>query len=105
MILKDISAKEAYELVKNDNTCVIDVRRPNEFNEAHINGAININVESESFIQDVNKLNKDKIYIVHCRSGVRSGKAIEMMKEFSNIQHMNGGMLEWLEKSLPFQSS
>ncbi len=101
MIVEDISAEKAHELIKEGNICIVDVRTPDEFNEAHIEGAVNIDVHNASFIQEIDKLDKSKIYLMHCKSGGRSGHALKFVKGFTKIYHMDGGMLEWLDKKLP----
>ncbi len=105
--IKDISAQEAWELVQdnrgNPDFIVLDVRTPEEYNEGHIEGAVMIDFNAGNFREEVDKLDKDKDYLLYCRSGNRSGKALAIMEElgFLEIYHMSGGMLEWKAEALP----
>lgn len=102
--LKDLTAEAAAELIKeNPDIVVLDVRTPVEFTLSHIENAININYYSFSFKSKLAKLDKSKTYIMHCQTGVRSGKTIPIMQKlgFSKIYHMNGGFSEWKKAKLP----
>jgi rhodanese-related sulfurtransferase len=77
------------------NAVMIDVRTPEEFAEGHIKGAINIDFESESFASEIKKLDPELTYFVYCRSGNRSGKAINMMilEDLMNTYELKGGIV------------
>lgn len=62
------------------NTIIIDVRTPAEFAEGHVEGAINLDLESGQFEAELPNLDPAQPYIVYCRSGRRSGVAVEIMK-------------------------
>ncbi len=106
-IIKDIPPDEAFVLIKknkdNSNLVILDVRTSKEFEGEHIENAINLDFFSESFKDDLNKLDKNKIYITHCRSGGRSAKTLEIMKGlgFIEVYNMIGGITEWKSKGLP----
>ena len=72
------------------DTIVIDVRTPEEFTSGHLTGAVNINWESEEFMQAIDVLDKAAHYVVYCRSGNRAGKALDMMTSmgFTNVQNL-----------------
>jgi len=61
-------------------TVVIDVRTPEEFASGHLDGAVNIDVQSASFDKTVSELPTDGEYVVYCRSGTRSAAAIDRME-------------------------
>jgi rhodanese-related sulfurtransferase len=102
-----ISATEANEIIlknkDNRDFVVIDVRTPEEFNEGHIEGCINIDYKSENFNNEISKLQKDKTYLVYCRSGRRSKAAQEMMfnSGFNAVINLAGGFEDWKKESLP----
>ncbi|MCB0638920.1 MAG: rhodanese-like domain-containing protein [Lewinella sp.] len=82
----------------NDNNVVIlDVRTPQETAQGMIEGAIEINVTAPDFAQRVAELDKDKTYLVYCRSGRRSVTACNIMAEqgFSDLYNLLGGYLAW----------
>ena len=102
---QNISVNEAFEMIsKNENDLVIlDVRTKGEYDEDHIANCINYDFYSEKFKENLSRLDKDKIYIVYCRVGRRSGIAADMMKEmgFKTMYNVQGGILKWKENSLP----
>jgi rhodanese-related sulfurtransferase len=104
MQIVNVSPKQAAELIAGEySLVVIDVRTQEEFDEGHIVGAKVIDVTADDFEQKLAKLDKKKSYLVHCRSGGRSGRAMEIFKElgFEKIYHLNKGMLAWEEAGLP----
>ena len=62
------------------STVIIDVRTPAEFAEGHVEGAINLDLEDGQFEAELPNLDPAQPYIVYCRSGRRSGVAVEIMK-------------------------
>jgi len=106
-IIKDVTAKEAFTLTQenrnNPDFVILDVRTPQEFAEGHIAGAINIDFNSPAFSEKIDKLDRGKTYLLHCRSGSRSQATFDMMKKlnFTRIYHMIGGILEWQANGLP----
>lgn len=79
------------------NHVLIDVRTYEEYKEGHIEGAINIDVKDSSFIDNLSELDKNKTYLIYCRSGKRSQKAgsIMMKNDFEEIYDLKGGYLGW----------
>lgn len=96
--IKNISAEDAYELIKTTKgLIVIDVRTKQEYQSGHISGARSIPVaEFASRIKELNKY-KDTPILVHCASGGRSPAAVRILlkNNFSNIYHMNRGLRGW----------
>ena len=82
---------------------VLDVRTRGEFNEGHIANAINIDVESDTFLNEIAQLDKAKTYAVYCRSGRRSADAVAKMsnEQFISIFNLNGGILDWQSAGYP----
>lgn len=81
------------------NAILIDVRTPIEFDGGHIEGAVNLDYQNPNFIDEVKKLDKDKIYFVYCRSGNRSSKSISIMKNYGikDIYDLKGGIINSTE--------
>lgn len=79
---------------------VIDVRTPEEFEAGHVPGASVVDVKSPDFSQKIGELDKDKEYLVYCRSGNRSAKALKIMQDagFTNAHNVEGGYLAWSAK-------
>lgn len=75
-------------------TVVIDVRTPAEFASGHLDGAVNIDVQSSDFEARVSELDPAGTYFVYCRSGNRSGQAIDRMEALGFSDLTNGGSVE-----------
>jgi len=95
---RDVSITEASALLSGEaGIIVLDVRTAEEFEAGHIEGAVNLDFLNEDFAANLAKLGKDTTYVLHCKSGARSAKALEIMKEqgFESIAHMNEGFDAW----------
>ncbi len=81
-----------------DHPVIIDVRTAEEFNNGHINGAINIDWYSSNFSTEIAQLDKNTPVYIYCRSGGRSNKAAKKMldKGFDEIIELQGGFAAWL---------
>lgn len=105
-IIEDITPQEAFTLIQdnqnNPDFVIIDVRTPEEFAEEYIENAINMDYYSKTFRDELNNLDKNKTYLVYCRSGKRSGNALDIMKELNFREAYNiGGIIEWKAAGLP----
>jgi phage shock protein E len=85
-----VAGSDAVEML--DNRTVIDVRTPAEYAEAHVVGALNIDVQSADFTTRVEELDKDEPYLIYCHSGRRSAIAADQMAEagFTDIADAGG---------------
>ena len=105
---RDVTVKEASLMIKEPGSVspivALDVRTKGEFDSGHLNDAINIDVKSASFKEEISKLDKDKTYLVYCRSGKRSKLAQNIMKElhFKKAINMLGGFIAWQKSGQPF---
>ena len=79
----DINLKDYY---------IIDVRSKKEFEEGHLNGAINI--PSFNIKRNINKINTNKKILVYCQSGERSKKALKILEDagVKNVYNLKGGI-------------
>lgn len=105
---EDIFPTEAWELISkyngNDKPIIIDVSTPKEYEDLHLEGAINISILSWFFKARLDAMDRGKTYIVYCKVGARSKAAKKMMEllGFQNIYNIVGGTLLWEEERLPF---
>ena len=103
----NITAVEASALIQknleNTDFKIIDVRTPDEFNAGHISNSQMIDYYADDFLTRLNELDKNKTYLIYCRSGNRSGKTIPMMKKlgFKKVYNMLGGVKSWVSYQLP----
>ena len=84
---------------------VLDVRTPEEFAEARIAGAINVDYYAADFRDQVDQLDKDVTYVLYCRSGNRSEDANRIMRElgFAEVYEVDGGIVAWNGAGLPIE--
>ncbi|HEV7948535.1 MAG TPA: rhodanese-like domain-containing protein [Glaciihabitans sp.] len=78
----------------SDTTVVIDVRTPEEFAAGHLDGAINIDVQSPTFDSAAAELPTDGDYVVYCRTGARAAGAIDRLQDLGFTSLTNAGGLE-----------
>ena len=85
---------------------ILDVRTAEEFAEGHVPGAINISHDELADRLAEVAAAKEAGVIVYCRSGRRAGIAEELLlgQGFSNVQHLEGDMLAWLEAKRPTET-
>jgi rhodanese-related sulfurtransferase len=106
-IIEDITPQKALILIQdnqdNPDFVILDVRTPQEFAEAHLENAINLDVRSETFRDELDKLDKNNTYLVYCRSGGRSRNALNIMTElnFREAYNMLGGIIQWETEGFP----
>jgi molybdopterin/thiamine biosynthesis adenylyltransferase/rhodanese-related sulfurtransferase len=83
------------------NIKVIDVREPDEFEIAHIEGVPQVPLSA--LPQRFTELDPNQSYYVHCKSGVRSMKALNFLNEqgFKYVKSVKGGILAWSEEIDP----
>ena len=105
--IKNITPEGAYILIKenkdNPNFTILDVRTPEEFLGEYMENAVNLDYYSDTFRNDLDKLDKNKTYLIYCRSGRRSENALNIMKEldFREVYNMLGGIIKWKSEGLP----
>lgn len=82
---------------------LIDVRTPEEFDEGHLDKALNINYYDDAFMSDmISKLDKSKPIYIYCKSGGRSGKASKKLKKqgFTKVYDLEGGIINWNKNNM-----
>ena len=92
-----INMNEAMQIIKNESGYIIlDVRRPDEFAEGHIPGAINVPNEDIGTAEIAELPDKSQLILVYCRSGRRSKEAAEKLVKlgYTNIVEF-GGILDY----------
>ncbi len=79
---------------------VLDVREPHEYQICNINGHL---IPLNDLPKRIGELDPNKTTVVHCRSGVRSAKAVDFLRSqgFKDVRNLAGGILAWAEKIDP----
>lgn len=101
----EVTAVEAYALLKNTDPILIDVRTPVEFEVSHINGAQLMPVQTLSEQLDLIEQYKNDDILLYCKSGNRSTVAANILLEagFTNIYNLRHGIADWIKNELPVQ--
>ncbi len=84
-------------MMNDPNVVVMDVRRPGEIEYGKIEGALEMDVLGADFKERMQKLDKDKTYLIYCASGKRSVTACRAMSEsgFEHLYNLDGGYEAW----------
>jgi adenylyltransferase/sulfurtransferase len=101
----DITVKELKaRMDRGDAPRVIDVREPHEHAICSIPGAELM--PAAEFVKRLGEFDQDTEIVVHCKSGGRSGRAVEMMKArgFKNPRNLTGGVIAWINEIDPTQT-
>lgn len=88
------------ENVVDKNVQLIDVRTAAEYQEGHIDDAINFDIlKRESFEKQLAALDKNQPVYIYCKKGGRSSRAAELMKEmgFTRVYDYSGGYGDWVK--------
>lgn len=82
---------------------ILDVRTASEFAAGHLAGAINIDFYQSDFKSKLSELARDKTYLLYCRTGVRSAKAVAIMDSlgFTRLYDLSGGITQWTQSGYP----
>jgi thioredoxin 1 len=102
--IKTISVEEFSEKLNSiKEKLILDVRTPGEVATGAISGAVAIDYNDSQFETEIDKLDKSKSIFLYCKSGGRSGAALEILKEkgFNSVYNLQGGMMAWSAANLP----
>jgi adenylyltransferase/sulfurtransferase len=95
----DISVEELKQrLDRGEDAFILDVRNPEEIQISRIPGSTVIPLPQ--LPQRFGELDRTREIIVHCKSGVRSQKAIQFLRQqgFTRLRNMTGGILAWADR-------
>jgi len=102
---KNVTVDEFDRLRADKKNVVLDVRTPKEFAAGHMAGATNVDWNAPDFAEKISKLDKGKVYLVHCAAGVRSARACDKMGklDFGNLYNLEGGFKAWEKAGKPVE--
>jgi adenylyltransferase/sulfurtransferase len=83
-----------------DDIFILDVREPHEYQICNLNGYL---IPLGDLPKRMNELDSSREIVAHCRSGVRSGKAVDFLRQagFKKVRNLAGGILAWADKIDP----
>jgi rhodanese-related sulfurtransferase len=101
----------AGRLGAGESVMLLDIRSPKEFEQSHINGAINVSgKELEAQLASGGKeleMQSDRPIVLICQSDSRTIVLFKKFRDagFTNVQVMKGGMFKWKRDLLPLNSA
>ncbi len=99
----EITPRELAEwLERPDRPFLLDVRNPYEVAIASIQGTDKL-IPIDQLPERINELDSAREIVVYCRSGARSGRAVELLKSvgFRKVKNLVGGILRWADEVDP----
>jgi rhodanese-related sulfurtransferase len=95
--IEHVDGPGAARLLARTNLTVLDLRTPAEYAAGHLDGARLIDYNSPQFAEELARLDREQLYLVHCASGRRSTAALETFRQlgFKHIIHLDGGLRAW----------
>ena len=96
--MEDILQQTFIEKSLASDAIIIDVRTLHEWNHGIIPGALMADfMEQTNFANKINQLDRSKIYLLYCRSGMRSSYACKLMDSlgFKETYNLLGGIISW----------
>lgn len=92
-----VDVEEASRMADNKETFILDVRTPAEYADGHLANSVLVPLqEIERRANDL-PADKNRPILVYCRSGNRSGRAQQFLREngYANVFNLKGGILAW----------
>ena len=98
--VETITFDEVAELIGNGQYQALDVRKLTEFNEAHVEGAFNI--AHTRLLERKKELDKDKTWLVYCRTGARASVATSLLRRDGfDVKYVDDDVEPWLANKQP----
>ena len=100
-----VTAAKDY-VAEHADAVILDVRTPVEYELSHITGAINLDVQNDSFESLAAGLDRNKTYLVHCTRNPENGRSMRALATlqslgFKNLYSLEGGYVAWKDAALP----
>ena len=98
----EIEPEELKRMMNNgDRVTVIDVRESQERQISKITGSVSIPLNKIK--EKVNELSRSDLIVLQCRTGIRSAKALKILRDagFNNLKNLKGGINAWADQVDP----
>ncbi|MGC1243375.1 MAG: rhodanese-like domain-containing protein [Chryseosolibacter sp.] len=102
--IHDVSSEEFKKVMDSmGDEVVVDLRTPEETSKGKIPGAIEMDFYGSGFKPSIAALDRNKVYLVYCAGGKRSGETAALMQEmgFRNIYNLEDGYNGWVKDKMP----
>ena len=100
---REVTSREAADLIKNEGPIILDVRTQNEYNRGHLPNSVLIPVqEIQRRYKELSNY-KDREILIYCATGNRSTVASKILIDngFKHIVNMRGGIYDWSKENYP----
>ena len=100
----DLSPQQFKQALVSTRYTLIDVRTVAEYGAGHLAKAEQSDYyQTQQFSKFLDSLDKNKSYLIYCRTGVRSGEAMDLMlqKGFKSVYDLAGGYNAWVAAGYP----
>jgi len=104
IISESVSVEIFNQKIDSGDYIIIDIRTEMEHEKERIaDMQNNIDIFSEDFDKELNKLDKNKKYLIYCHSGSRTKMGLQRMRTlgFDEVYELEGGIVAWKIKNLP----
>ncbi len=100
---REVTSREAADLIKNEDPVILDVRTPNEYNRGHLADSVLIPVQELQRRYNELADHKEREILIYCATGNRSTVASKILIDtgFKHIVNMRGGIYDWSKKKYP----
>ena len=97
VVLKTVDKEAFKSAIESGDYILFDVRTVEEYMDGHIEGAKSLNVLDDQFDKTILNIDNSRKYLIYCKSGGRSQKALEKMKDagFTHVLELEGGYENW----------
>lgn len=102
-LAQTVNVQTVASVMDRDDVVLIDVREQVEYDAGHIPGVTLIPLGEVA--SRMSEIPTDKTVIITCRSGNRSGQAVDFLRAngFTNVHNMSGGILDWERAGFPVE--
>ena len=104
---QDLSAPQFRQMLDRQengaDVVLLDIRTPGEYKDGHIHGSVLLDYYARDFVDKLKALDREKTYLVYCRSGNRSGKSLSVFNQlgFRQVYHLKTGIRGWQREKYP----
>ena len=104
-LANELPQTDPEQLSELKNVLIVDVRTPEEYAAGHIPNAINLPLQQLIETKTLPAILADQTIVVYCRSGRRSGLALQHIKALGHAQfsQLNGDFLLWQQQGRPIE--
>lgn len=104
--VKHIAPLDAFELIKNNEAILIDVREKDEIQYEQISLDNVLYYPMSIIVDKLDYISKEQNIILICPGGLRSTKVANLLNinAYPNVANVDGGFSSWRKKNLPFET-